>query len=238
MFTDLRRRDIKFLIGMAPLSSSDWGRCGVGVEGYSAEGQSLSVARKLRALGGEVQYLGMDEPLYFGHVYGRKNACRSSIPEIAHDVAAKIRQVWSVFPSARIGDVEPVGIEYGDWLDDLEHWFDAFRSATGQELAFFRADVQWDRPWHEQIDRLSVVLHRRGIPLQVIYNGGGGHSDREWVHQAVEHFRQFESGGRGPPDAAVFQTWSQYPTHVLPESDPLTLTGLVDQYLQWRATRR
>jgi hypothetical protein len=37
------------------------------------------------------------------------------------------------------------------------------------------------------------------------------------------------------PDAVVIQSWAAYPKHVLPETDPTTMTGLINQYLSMRS---
>ncbi len=149
----------------------------------------------------------MDEPLYFGHIFGRAGdrvGCRLPIDALARDVAEKLRQVRSVFPKVRFGDVEPFPIGSDTWLADLTAWFDEYERATGEKLAFFRLDVQWLRPWQGLIPALKQLLREKGIPLQVIYNGSGQDlSDAAWTGNAVSHFKEFESGGRPTPDAAL-----------------------------------
>ena len=36
------------------------------------------------------------------------------------------------------------------------------------------------------------------------------------------------------PEVVVIQSWATYPKRVLPETDPKTMTGLIDQYLEMR----
>ncbi|TDX02118.1 hypothetical protein [Dinghuibacter silviterrae] len=233
MLSDLRRRHISLEVGMSPLSGD--GHCGFHVEGYSNAAQPLSDARRLKAAGAEVSCYAMDEPFYYGHVFTGQNACHASIEDIAKDVAAKVKQVRSIYPGVGIGDVEPVGIPYGNWLSDLEQWFDAFNAATGSPLAFFRVDMQWGANWQGQMRQLAALLRRKGIPLQVIYNGSGNdRSDAAWTAQAAKHFRDYEASGLPKPDVAVFQCWTKNPTRMLPETDPSTLTGLVLQYIKSR----
>lgn len=118
---------------------------------------------------------------------------------------------------------------------DLEQWFDAYQAATGQPLAFFRVDMQWSGEWQSQMQQLGRLLHSKGIPLQIIYNGAGNAgSDEAWIAQAIGHFEQYQTNGSPRPDVVVFQCWTPNPTHVLPESDPRTMTGLIKQYLQWK----
>jgi hypothetical protein len=249
-FADLRRRHIQLGVAMSPLSgrpSPEAPQCGVGVESYSAPGEALMIARKVRRLGGTIDYYTMDEPLYYGHVYthepknsaGDKHCgCQLSIGEIAQDAAKRIKDVKSVFPNAKIGDVEPLmQWEDSQWAKDVSEWCDAFQSATGQRLEFFRLDLWWNLPWQKRLDRLVSLLHDKQVPLQVIYDGASfAPSDRAWIDQAVQRFKEFE-GARGiRPDAVILQSWHAKPSHVLPETDPGTLTNLVLQYINWKHT--
>ncbi len=251
IFSDLQRRHIGVQIGVGPLSHAGPAapaNCGYHVEGYSNPNEPLSIAMHVKALGGDPQYFGMDEPLYFGHVFGTpdgKHGCHSSIADIAQDVANKVRAVRTVFPGMRFGDVEPLTFQPGDpwfqndrWLSDLGNWFDAYQAAVGDKLAFLRLDMWWTKWWQPHMPALIALLKQKGIPLQVIYNGSGqDRTDPAWIAGAIAHFKEFESGPWPRPAAAVFQYWTPIPTHALPESDPLTATGLIDRYVQWQRTR-
>ncbi len=106
MFSDLSRRHIGLEVGVEPLSNPRPGtptHCGYDVESYGGP-PPLRVAQRAKALGAEPQLFGMDEPLYFGHVFrseAGRIACHSSIAAIAADVADKLRQVRTVFPGMR-----------------------------------------------------------------------------------------------------------------------------------------
>jgi hypothetical protein len=58
--------------------------------------------------GAEVGYIAMDDPLWFGHYYNGKNACHSSIDNVAERVAKNLHEYLKVFPNAIIGDGEPI----------------------------------------------------------------------------------------------------------------------------------
>jgi hypothetical protein len=245
---DLRRRHIDLGVGVAPLLGRGPGKCGYHVEGYGGPGGPHSLALHLTAVGATPRYFGMDEPLYFGHVFdrGRDNfGCRLSIPEVARDVATSVRQVRSVFPNVRFGDVEPLTFydqdpwfRSGAWFTDLSAWFDAYEAAAGDKLAYFRIDTWWTPHLSEQMPALSRLLNAKGIPLQIIYNGSGqDKTDSAWIASAVSHFKRFESGNWPLPDAVAIQFWTPHPSRILPETDPLTATGLIDQYLDWQQTR-
>jgi hypothetical protein len=251
LFANLRQRHIQLGVAMSPLSARptpEAPECGVGVESYSAPGEALMIARKVRRLGGAIDYYTMDEPLYYGHVYGQDPkgntnskhcGCRLSIREIAQDAAKRIADVHSVFPAAIIGDVEPfMQWEDGQWEQDVREWCDAFQAATGQRLAYFRLDLWWNLPWQKRMARLASLLHEKQVPLQVIYDGASfAPSDRAWIDQAAQRFREFEGTAGLTPDAVIMQSWHSKPSHELPESDPGTLTNLVLQYIAWKRAR-
>src|ERR1019366_8727288 len=108
----LRERHIALELDMLPLT----GRgnyiapngCGFLVEGYAAPLQSIWVAKRFKALGGDVLFFTMDEPLYYGHFFNGTNACHNSVDELIADAAEKINQVRSQFPGVEIGEAEPI----------------------------------------------------------------------------------------------------------------------------------
>jgi hypothetical protein len=45
---------------------------------------------RIHRLGGDVKYVVLGEPLYFGYKYNKQNACQWPIPEMARKVAVEI----------------------------------------------------------------------------------------------------------------------------------------------------
>jgi hypothetical protein len=242
IFADLQRRNIDLVVGIQPLTGQGPGRCGYHVEGYGTETGPGGDARHISSLGAAPRYYVMDEPLYFGHFFDREGenfGCRLPIAEVAREVGEKFKLVRAVYPQVRFGDVEPLMGFKDSWLPDLETWFDAYESATGDKLAFFRVDMSWDLNWRERIPALTRLLRKKGIPLQVIYNGNDNlKSDKAWIDSAVANFKAYEAEGRAPPDVAVIQYWTLHPSHLLPETDPRTATWLINRYNEWRQLRR
>jgi hypothetical protein len=195
---------------MLPLSAN-WARCGVGVEGYSSEGQSLVIARQLKALGADVRYYGMDEPLYFGHVFDKKNACHSSIPDLANDVGNKVRMVQSVFPSAR-RRCQPVGLNMTVKHPDPNSGSDVL-SATGRSWRF-SVDMQGPACAADRSDSGGAAYET----LQIIDIGGNALALNGLPGTSI-----FDKNRRQEPHATVFQTCSAS-ARLLPETDPDTLT--------------
>jgi hypothetical protein len=241
IFTYLRHHHIDLLVGIGAVSGGP-DRCGYHVEGYSAAGDPHRAAVRINSLGGDPQYFGMDEPLYYGHVFGRAGqtfGCHWSIPDLARDVGSKVRQIRSVFPNAQFGEVEPFGFPDATWLSDIAAWVDAFQAATGSKLAYFRLDVVWTRPWQASLPALAQLLRDKGIPLQVIYDPSGqDRSDAEAAADIVKQFQEVETALGHQPDAVSFQSWVRYPERALPESDPNTLTGVIDQFIAWKRSHR
>jgi hypothetical protein len=237
IFDGLRERHVALALGMLPLTGGpENAKCGHNVEGYSSALQTLAVAQRVKKLGGEPQFYDMDEPLYFGHLYAGQNACHSSIQDIAADTAAKVKQVKGIFPSVEIGDSEPIEHLYRDRLGDLKDWLDAFQMATGSPLSFLRLDMNWSDDWRNPVIAVSQLLAQKGVPLQIVYNGSGNdRSDQEWISHALANARAFESVVK--PAGVAIETWNSFPKRVLPETDPMTLTGLLDQYVSLKGSQ-
>jgi hypothetical protein len=242
LLDDLKRRQIALEISTGLIVRS--GRCRSNTEAYVDPGALERIFEKVRRNGGDVKYVAMDEPYFWGHRYSGPTACHESAQAIAKAVAESIRVVRQYSPNAQIGEAEVVD-ESRPWIDELASWADAYRQATGRSLAFIDADLDWKKASIDNLVPLSRALKARGIPLGIIYdaaaNGQEGwfdpknvqKSDVGWVQNAVKHYTEVESGLGIHPDHAVFATWVRYPTRMLPESQPGTFTNLVFRYLQY-----
>lgn len=208
-------------------------KCSHHVEGYGEVKLSTRIAQRIRDAGGEVRYLAMDEPLWFGHEYSGQGACHTSIPDLAKDVVANIAIYRRFFPNVEVGDIEPFGnAEPKDWENTVSQWLEAFKSAAGEQLAFFHIDVNWHGPWQSQLGALSDVLRVRKVQLGIIYNGDpDDETGVVWTRHAEQRFQLVETNLGIIPDQAVFQTWMAQPRKMLPENVPGTMTWLVNRYL-------
>jgi hypothetical protein len=141
----LKEKHMALGIEMLAQADDDPPGCGSGVEGYYAPFMVAALAGKLKRTGAELSYIAMDEPLYFGHYYNGKNACHSSIDNVAERVAKNLHEYLKVFPNAIIGDGEPFPAitDQPNWKDDYKHWIDAFHAKVGKELAFTDVDINW-----------------------------------------------------------------------------------------------
>jgi hypothetical protein len=229
IFGDLQERNVAISLDMLPLPGGP-NTCGHQVEGYSAPGQTITIAKHVKYLGAMPESYSMDEPLYFGHFYSRQNACHSELPTLIQQVAQRVKEVRSVFPNVRIGETEPIMAVTQGGLAELEQWLDLYEQATGEPLSFMTLDMDWDAQWRPRISAVVDLLRSKRVAVQIIYNGSGrATSDEEWTDQAVGRFLAFEAIRK--PDVATFTSWNPHPTHLLPESDSRTLTGLVYRYI-------
>ena len=234
IFEDLDRRKIKLALEFGVLTDSE--RCGHAVESYNGE-HLARFALRIKRLGGTLAYLTMDEPLWYGHYYKGPNACQSDVETIARDVAQNIGPVRRIFPEIQVGDIEPVpSTEPPDWLEEIGDWTNKFSKATGQKLDFFHVDIIWKGDWIDKVNNLASLVKQKGITFGIIYNGNSeDNSDDMWLTHMREHYQAIEK--YGPiPDQVIFQSWTAFPTKLLPEDNELTMTNAVLAYIESHKT--
>jgi hypothetical protein len=225
---DLRRRGMALAVEAGPLEAND--TCGQGVEGFAGKAEGQLIADRIKAAGGRIDLIALDEPYFFAHVYDGPHACHWPASEIAAGVDAYIQLMRSEFPRVIIGDTEPFPTptspeEYRDWLL-------AFRATASYDLAFLHMDLDWSRSaWPEQALQMEGYGRELGIPIGIIYTGNAANSDdAAWIAIAGERIRRHQFADGGQPDHILFQSWVDHPDFVLPEADPTTFTGLIYTY--------
>jgi hypothetical protein len=231
---DLKRRHIAFAVELGVLESGGPGTCGYGVEGYANPTGVESVAKRIKALGGRIDYVAMDEPVWFGHIVdkvakGGGTGCRYGLPELAEMAARKIAVLKRYFPDIRIGDIEPItarAVGGPQSIDDIVAFEDLLRRKTGVAPAFVHADVAWTfQGWQPLLETLAVRLRASGVRVGIICDGdanAGG--DAAWVRQALQRCQTVAADPKIRPDDLVVQSWEPLPTRMLPETDPGSLT--------------
>ena len=228
----LEARQIEIAIEAGPLIA---GTCGEGVEGFAGgSAEALRLIRRIEAAGGRVRYVAMDEPYFFASLYDGPNTCRCrSVEQVATEVARFVREVRAARPSVVVGDIEPLA--GAATAQRYEEWMAAFRAATGTPLPFFHLDLDWGRTgWPAETLRLQESARAHGTRFGIIYNGTAEPTDAAWLGAAWDHVATHELDGDGPPDDAVFQSWTDKPDLVLPESGENTFTGLIARYTRAR----
>jgi hypothetical protein len=233
VFADLKRREIDLAIEWGPLTPEG---CGVGMEGFDGA-QGLDMANKIKALGGNLKYIAMDEPFAGASLYNQPNACHWTPLQTAANALRAIAQVRTVFPDVIVGDIEPVPPvdSPADWAKQYAAWLDAWRELSGAPLPFFQFDVNWQVVWRPEVEAMRRELESRRVPFGMIYNGYWEDiTDADWVKDAITHFTRYETRTGVTPDHVIFETWDKNPIHALPETSPAAMTYDIDSYFRPR----
>ena len=129
----------------------------------------------------------------------------------------------------KIGDIEPVGVTSSIlWDKEITEWLRAYRSATGRNLEFLHADIQWRGAWQTGLKKIATLMAHAGIPFGVIVDSDRPDtSDVDWVNHATERAGAIRQVLGHWPDQITFQSWSVCPRHFLPEDKKGTMTNLI-----------
>jgi len=231
-FRNLAERHIGLALEFHVLVRTD--QCPQTSKGYAEPGEVEKTLQRIQRLGGDLKYLVMDDPFFFGHRYPGPGACFAPPAILARQIAEQVRLVRTYFPKAQIGTAELVD-ESRPWIDELVAWTDLYQRVIGEPLAFFHADVQWSHGAIHNLVPLESALRARHIPFGIIYNADdAASSDETWIDNTRQHIAEVESTMGIHPYAAIFRSWAPYPRRLLPETQPGTLTHLAAQYLLTR----
>ena len=228
----IRQRGLALGVEVGPLNPTE--DCGLYIEGFAGE-EGVETVKRIKALGGDLNFIAFDEPYYYGRFYDGEKACNWTAEKIAQDIDSFIRRVRLVFPNVIIGDIEPVtgpadANAYNDWLD-------TFRAVNGYDLAFLHLDIDWsDTRWPQKVKTIEQHGKTVGVPIGIIYNGNfQDATDEAWLSILGERVKRYEIENSGDLDHVVFQSWHDKPDRVLPESDPYTFTGFIRTYFENRS---
>jgi hypothetical protein len=217
--------------------------CGGGVEGYFPPDQTAALAAKVRRANGAVQYVAMDEPVWYGHYYDGAQACHSSIDSVAERVAVNLREYLKVFPDLTIGDIEPFPSmsDQPNWQADYSAWRAAVQKATGKPIAYLFVDVDWARPnWEEGLKAIAQYAQNTHLALGIIYNASppaASKDNQAWLNEARQNFAHIERDLHIKPQWAMFTSWTKFPGHAVTDENGLGEDYLVKEYLKGVGSR-
>jgi hypothetical protein len=237
MIEGLASRGIALSLQLGPLPSPEASEGCTGGESYGGV-YEIEMMQRIMDLGGTVDVISFDEPYAFGHKADGPASCQRPLEQIAAEAADFTRMARALNPNVIVGSIEPMWIQPEIGADDMAAWLDAYEAAAGEPFAFLHSDMDWTRSdWAQVARQVEAVADERDVPFGVIYFGGPqGTSDQTWIQLAAEHAYEFEQVAGGTPDDIPISSWEDYPQHTLPESDPDTLTGLIDRYFAPRTT--
>jgi len=231
----LQQRHIKLAMGVdattmdSPKPAPD--ACGRGVEGSRPPGQNRAIFQRLKRLGLDITYAAMDEPLTFGHYFQGKAGCRYSIGDTARRAAAAIAEIKESYPNIKVVDFEaPPPTSLSQWRSDFEIWLTSYRDAAGTPLDAVMFDVNLFGNWRNTAATGVNVARRQGLRAGIlIFKPGPGRSDAE----ATADYRRAITAvdaSKMSFDIIEIANWTPHPFKNLPESDPMTLTYVLNEY--------
>ena len=236
MFTNLANRHIVLGIEVSAFAFPTATGCGSGVESFQASGW-VFLLQRIKDLGGDLQWVFFDNPLYYGSYYNGENACRWPLDTVLANLLPQVTMVKRIFPNVRIADIEGIApADVPDWLDRLKSFIAMYRQANGSNFAALRVDAGGfvDPNWKDDIIAFSKIAAQDGIPFGIIYQGSTEQSSADWMNAARQRVLDYELHGGTPPDHVVFQSWTQYPEYSLPETDSSAFTSIINWYFRQR----
>ena len=205
--------------------------CGYGIEGSRPPGQDELIFRRLKRIGMDIAYLSLDEPLTYGHYYRGPRACQHPIDDVARRVAAAVAEIRKSYPDVRVEDDEaPPAIPPAQWRADFDAWLKAYRAAAGAPFEAVTFDVNLFSDWRPRVAAGVAICKRNGVRAGIyIIKPGPGVSDA----QAVAAYKQAIAAvdaSKIPFDLVKIANWTRHPADNLPQSEPTTLTYVLDYY--------
>jgi hypothetical protein len=234
MAADLQQRHIALSIGFDSIGRQPGDTCANG-EGYTNPAGIQGFTARLKRLKVRPDLVKMDSPLWFGHYDTRY--CRFPIPVLVQRVASTL-SVWAqAFPGLSYGESEPwIGIEdNAGWQADYAAMKDGIAATTGIRVAFVHTDanIHAHPNWVAALAAAQAFVHQMGMKYGMIYDSlGTDTSDAQWIADAKVRIDTLEHQAHIIPDAALIESWNQYPSRILPHSDPTTLSSLLFYYTQ------
>jgi hypothetical protein len=151
-------------------------------------------------------------------------------------IAANLTPWTAAFPGLTYGEIEGwVQIQDNPgWQRDYAQMRDGIQVATGVRLSFVHTDtnIHGHPNWPAALVAAQAFVHQQGMKYGMIYDAlQTAQSDAQWIADAKAGIATMETQTQAIPDTAIIASWNQYPTHVLPATNPTTLSSLLLYYL-------
>ena len=224
-------------------TESELNVCGRGVEGTTGVGTAQAVINNMKAAGGSIDFIAMDEPFYYsrylastGYFHPTNKPCLYSNDQLAAAIANTVRIVRSEFPSVVVGDIEPLYLLKGPAIQDYISFVDKLEVQMGSQLGFIHDDVSLiDEEWKKVVHPLWLKSKERNIPYGMIWNSNindvelipqikAHMPDTRWVAVAIGRIKTYRSIGAIEGIHNVFQSWETYPFTAGPETSQNSLS--------------
>lgn len=231
----LRRWGLR--LGLEVGAVKEWGV--TGRRTFEAERKQLD---RVKALGGEIAALAMDEPFCCVRQHLKKPDAYA-----VQETADFVMLVREHYPEVRLGDIEPYPYfqreELLGFIDALQSELKA-RGVRG--LDFLRLDVDWNHftignrlyqgNWPD-VKKLELACRQRKLPFSLVYWAAdygrmkqlGLADDATWYVGVMRQAQDYAFVD-GRPDEYVIESWIGAPAKTLPEDGAWTFTRSVRDF--------
>ena len=209
-FEFLRNNNIEIAIEVPGLT---WKEHGVGyaVEGFGPDFFQKDIAKRVKDAGGEIDYLAIDEDLWYAH-YDTKSKINFSIDDIAKKVSSNISQYHDFFPNAKVGLIEPISQIYmKDKFNGLNEFITVFNKNSPYSISFIHYDVLWGSDVKKIYNKFVNFSKQRDIRYGVIFNDNSKASAKNWMDNARRNIKDFVNTGNVMPEDIIYQSWNNTP---------------------------
>jgi hypothetical protein len=225
----LRSHGIKLDVSILAMTA-DKHICGNGIEGMVWPGEPAAYARQIKALGADVDTFSFDWPLTSGHTLQRENACKYSVREAAHRLGAVARTLMAAFPNVKFVDQEPPNaMSLPAWKQTLSEWLTDFQAEAGVPMYAMSMDLNWPTAWTMPAIETAQLLRGKGVKVGVFINAGGGATQTAdaWTAAVKRNVCSVRATAIAP-DYLEVSNWEQMRVPNLPETNPGSLTSVVN----------
>ncbi|MCL1593407.1 MAG: hypothetical protein M3132_03530 [Actinomycetia bacterium] len=223
----LDTHSIPLMLEMEPLDPPTTCRHNESFEGP----YELQTARRIERLGGVIAAVAIEQPYTYGHKNDGEGECQYTVDRVVDEVVEWISDMREIYPGVPVGSIEGIWQSPATTPRDMEIWLDAYEAAAGEPFAFLHMDVDWLRSdWPEVLLGIEEVADEREVPFGVLYTGGHGDDSDAWLQATIDHVATYEQLTGGSPDHVVFQSWTDKPDTLLPETSLSGFTHLLTRY--------
>lgn len=236
VFDGMHGRHISMAVEMGSVVRLE--NCGGG-EGYAPTDMADKIGKKLRDLGETLDYVALDEPVWFGHEVTKgmtelhQSYCAHPLKVVAQRAGITAHAMRKYFPDVKIGVVDVIStalVPANQLAQDYGEFARLLQQEIGGRLAFFHCDIAWHTDWRAALPRVKWEMQKLAIPFGIIIGGSPEHqTEEEWVDAALTRLRTINADPSMRPDQIVAQSWQDFPTHMLPETQAGTETYLLLQ---------
>lgn len=225
----LKEAKIKFAVEIPPLTWTE--EYGKNVEGYQDNNYLVNVIKKLKRNGAELDYIALDEPIFFAFYKNKNN--KTAYNNMINNMAKTLSIVWQYYPNVKVGDIEPLDqMDKKIFHDVFIKFIHDFKSKTGRHLDFLHVDIYWKGDYPSNIHSILPILKDNNIKLGIIINSNNNVKNSfQWVSQSEKNLSDFHEYAKVNPNTFIFQSWNKLPSKVLPENDDDSHASVVKFYI-------